>query len=103
VASELVVLEPYAGVGVPVVPWHIGWSVEARRELRVADALTKGPWTSLVRRPAAIAVVVDVVAPLAVVVVARAIVAVVVDALNPPSGLDCVPRVAVGPKAAPDY
>jgi hypothetical protein len=49
VASELVVLEPYAGVGIPVVPWHIGRSTKARRELRIADVPAKGPWTSLVR------------------------------------------------------
>jgi hypothetical protein len=48
VARELVVLEPYAGVGVPIVPWHIGRSPEARGEFRVADALAKGPWTLLV-------------------------------------------------------
>jgi hypothetical protein len=36
-------------------------------------------------------------------VVARAIVAVVVDALGPSSGLDGVPHIAVGPKAAPDH
>jgi hypothetical protein len=49
-------------------------------------------------------VIVVVVAPPTpvVVMVARAIVAVVVDNLGPPSGLDGVPRVAVGPKAAPD-
>jgi hypothetical protein len=58
----------------------------------------------LVRRLASIAVVVTVVAPPApaVIVVARAIVAVVVDALGPPSGLNGVPRIAVGPKEAPD-
>jgi hypothetical protein len=37
-----------------------------------------------------------------VVVVARAIVAVIVYALGPPSGLNGVPRIAVGRKAAPD-
>jgi hypothetical protein len=47
-AREPVVLEPHAGVGVHVVSWHIGQSTEARRELRVADALAKGPLTSLV-------------------------------------------------------
>jgi hypothetical protein len=49
VASELVVLEPYVGVGVPIISGHIGRSTKARRELHVADALAKGPWTSLVR------------------------------------------------------
>jgi hypothetical protein len=51
-----------------------------------------------------VAVVVTVVAPpaSAVVVVARAVVVVVVDALGLPSGFDGVPRVAVGPKVAPD-
>jgi hypothetical protein len=63
VASELIVLEPHVGVGVPIVPWYVGQSTEARRKLRVADALTKSPWTPLVRRPAAVAVVVAVVAP----------------------------------------
>jgi hypothetical protein len=46
-ARKPVVLEPYAGVGVPVVSWHIGRGPEARGELRVADAPTKGPWTTL--------------------------------------------------------
>jgi hypothetical protein len=41
VACELVVLEPYAGVGVPVVSWYIGRSPEVRRKFCVADALTK--------------------------------------------------------------
>jgi hypothetical protein len=45
VAREPVVLEPYARVGVPIVPWHIGWSPEARGEFRVTDAPAKGPWT----------------------------------------------------------
>jgi hypothetical protein len=49
VACEPVVLELYAWVGVPVVSWDIGWSPEAQRKFRVADALAKGPWTSLVR------------------------------------------------------
>jgi hypothetical protein len=48
VACEPVVLEPYAGVGVPIVSRHIGQSPEARGELRVADAPAKGPRTSLV-------------------------------------------------------
>jgi hypothetical protein len=58
----------------------------------------------LVRRPAAVTVVVTVVATpaSAIVMVVRAVVAVVVDALGPSSGLDGVPYVAVGPKAAPD-
>jgi hypothetical protein len=47
VAREPVVLEPYAGLGVPIVPWHIGWSPEARGELRIADAPAKVPWTLL--------------------------------------------------------
>jgi hypothetical protein len=91
-AREPVVLEPHAGVGVPIVSWHIGRSTKARRELRVADALTKGPWTSLVRRLATVTVVVAVVSPPAstVVVVVQAIVAVIVDALGLPSGLDGV-------------
>jgi hypothetical protein len=100
VACEPVVLEPYAGVGVPVVSRYIGRSMEARRKLRVADALAKGPWTSLIWRPATVAVV----APSAstVVVVARAVVAVVGDTLGLPSGLDGVSCVAVGPKTALD-
>jgi hypothetical protein len=48
-ACEPVVLEPYAGVGIPVVSWYVGRSPESRRKLRVADALAKGPWTLLVR------------------------------------------------------
>jgi hypothetical protein len=49
-------------------------------------------------------VVIVVVAPLAssIMVVARAVFAVVVDALGPSTGLDGVPRVAVGPEAALD-
>jgi hypothetical protein len=46
-ARKSVVLEPYAGIGVPVVSWHIGRGPKARGELRVADALTKGPWSTL--------------------------------------------------------
>jgi hypothetical protein len=67
-------------------------------------ALAKGPWTSLVRLLATVAVVVTVVAPSAstVVMVAHVIIAVVVYTLGLPSGLDGVPRVAVGPKTAPD-
>jgi hypothetical protein len=51
-----------------------------------------------------VAVVVAVVAPPTsmIVVMARAVVAVVVDALDPSSGLDGVLHVAVGPEAAPD-
>jgi hypothetical protein len=51
-----------------------------------------------------VTVVVAVVASLAssVVVVARAVVAVVVDALGPSTGLDGVLRVAVGPEPALD-
>jgi hypothetical protein len=48
VACEPVVLERHAGVGVPIVSWHIGQSLEARRKFRVADALAKGSRTSLV-------------------------------------------------------
>jgi hypothetical protein len=46
-ARKSVVLEPYAGIGVPVVSWHIGRGSEVRGELRVADAPTKGPWSTL--------------------------------------------------------
>jgi hypothetical protein len=48
VAGESVVLKSYARVGVPVVPRYIGRSTETRGELRVADALAKGPRTPLV-------------------------------------------------------
>jgi hypothetical protein len=48
-ARKSVVLEPYAGIGVLVVSWHIGWGPEARGELRVADAPTKGPGSTLAR------------------------------------------------------
>jgi hypothetical protein len=51
----------------------------------------------------AVAVVVMVPPASTVVMVARAIVAVVVDALDPPSGLDGVPHVTVGPKEALDH
>jgi hypothetical protein len=47
-ARESVVLEPYAGVSVPGVPWHVGRGTKAQRELHVADAPAKGSWTSLV-------------------------------------------------------
>jgi hypothetical protein len=52
-----------------------------------------------------LAVVVAVVEPSAstVVVLARAIVAVVVDALNSSSGLDGVPDVAMGPETTLDH
>jgi hypothetical protein len=46
-ACKWVALEPYTGIGVPIVSWHIGRSPEARGELRVADAPTKGPWSTL--------------------------------------------------------
>jgi hypothetical protein len=46
-ARKSVVLEPYAGNSVPVVSWHIGRGPEARGELHVADAPTKGPWSTL--------------------------------------------------------
>jgi hypothetical protein len=49
VACELVVLEPYVGVGVPIVSRHIGQSQVARRKFHVTDALDKGPRTSLVQ------------------------------------------------------
>jgi hypothetical protein len=67
-------------------------------------ALTKSPWTPLVWRPAAVAVIITVVAlpTSTIVVVARAVVTVVVDTLRPPSGLGGVPCIAVGPKAASD-
>jgi hypothetical protein len=37
-----------------------------------------------------------------IVIVARAVVVVVVDALSSPAGFDGVPDVAVGPETAPD-
>jgi hypothetical protein len=63
VASEPIVLEPHTGFSVPIIPWYVGRSTEARTELHVMDALTKSPWTPLVRRPAPVEVVVAVVAP----------------------------------------
>jgi hypothetical protein len=48
-AHEPVVLEPYTRVGVPIVPWHVGWRPIARGELRVTDASAKSPGTPLVR------------------------------------------------------
>jgi hypothetical protein len=100
VACEPVVLEPYTGVGVPIVSRHIGRSPEARGELRIADAPAKGPWTSLAWCPAALTVVVAVVALSAstVVVVVRVIVAVVVDTLSSSSSLDGVSGVTVRPE-----
>jgi hypothetical protein len=58
----------------------------------------------LVWGPAAVAVVVAVVAPFAptIIVVARAAIAVVVNALSLASGLDDAPRISVGPKMALD-
>jgi hypothetical protein len=47
VAREPVVLEPHAGVGVPVVSRYVGWGPEARGELRIIDALIESPWTPL--------------------------------------------------------
>jgi hypothetical protein len=49
VAREPVVLEPYTGVGVPVVSRHVGRGPEARGELRVTDAPAESPWTPLVQ------------------------------------------------------
>jgi hypothetical protein len=46
-ARKSVVLEPYAGIGVPVVSWDVGRGLEARGELRVVDAPTKGPRSML--------------------------------------------------------
>jgi hypothetical protein len=40
----------------------LGRSTEVRRELHIADALAKSPWTPLFRRPAGVTVVVAVVA-----------------------------------------
>jgi hypothetical protein len=56
----------------------------------------------VVRRPAAVAIIVAVVASPAssVVVVARVVVTMVVDALSPSTSLDGVPRVTVRPKSA---
>jgi hypothetical protein len=50
----------------------------------------------------AVVVVVVVSSASTVVVVAQAAIAVVVNALGPASGLDSVPRITVGPKAALD-
>jgi hypothetical protein len=47
VAGKSAVLEPHAGVGVPVVPWYVGQSAEAQGKPHILDALAKGPWTSL--------------------------------------------------------
>jgi hypothetical protein len=63
VAGKSVVLEPYTGVGVPVVPGYVGRSSETRGEPRISDALAKGPRTPLVQRPAAVTVIVTVVMP----------------------------------------
>jgi hypothetical protein len=103
-ARKPVVLESHAGVGVPVVPWHVSRSTQTQRKLCVADALTKGPRTSVVRRPAAVVIVVAVMAPptSTIVVVARTVEAVLVDTLGLSSGLNGVPHVMVGPEAAPD-
>jgi hypothetical protein len=104
VAGESVVLKPYAGVGIPVVPGYVGQSSETRGEPRIPDALAKGLWTPLVQRPAVISIIIAVVASPAfsVVVVARAIVTMVVYALILSTGLDGVLRVTVGPESALD-
>jgi hypothetical protein len=104
VAYEQVVLEPYTWVGVPIVSRHIGRSPEARRELRVVEAPAKSPRTSLVWCPAMLTVVIAVVAPTAstVIVVARAFIAIVLDALSLSSGLDGVLGVTFGPESTLD-
>jgi hypothetical protein len=68
------------------------------------DALAESPWTSLVRRIAALAVDIALVALPAstVVVVVQAVVLVVVNTLNPSSSLDGVPAVTVRPESTPD-
>jgi hypothetical protein len=68
------------------------------------DALAKSPWTPLVRRPAAVTVVIAVVVSLAssIVVVSLAVVAMVVDALGSLTGPDGVPRITVRPELALD-
>jgi hypothetical protein len=62
VACEQIVLEPHAEVGVLVVPGYVGRSPKMRGEPRLSDALAKGSWTPLVQRPAAVTVVVAVIA-----------------------------------------
>jgi hypothetical protein len=49
VARESVVLEPHAGVGVPIISRHIGQCPEARGELRIVDAPAKSSRTPLVQ------------------------------------------------------
>jgi hypothetical protein len=62
VADEPVVLEPYDGFDVPIVPGYVGQSSETRGEPCIWDALAKSLWTPLVQRPAAVTIVVVVVA-----------------------------------------
>jgi hypothetical protein len=105
VARQPVVLEPHAGVGVPVVHGYVGWSSETRGKPRITDALAKGSRTPLVWRLPAVTIIVAVVASPAssIVVVARTVVTMVVDALGPSTGLDGVPRVTIRPEPALDY
>jgi hypothetical protein len=42
VTRESGVLEPHAGVGIPVVPGYVGRSSEMQGKPRIPDALTKG-------------------------------------------------------------
>jgi hypothetical protein len=48
-ARELLVLEPDAGVGIPVIPGYVGRSPKMRGECRILYALAKGLWTPLDR------------------------------------------------------
>jgi hypothetical protein len=75
-----------------------------RGEYRVSDALAKGSWTPLVRRPATVTIVVAVVASPAssIVVVARAVVAMIVNAHGSSAGLDGVSRITIQSELALD-
>jgi hypothetical protein len=104
VASEPVVLEPHAGVGVPIVPWYVGRSPETQGEPRILYTLDEGSWTPLVRRQAAVMVIVVVVASSApsVVMVACAVAAMIVYTPGPSKSPNGVPCITVRPEPVLD-
>jgi hypothetical protein len=104
VAREPVILEPHAGVGVAVVPGHVGRISETRGGPRILDARAKGSWTPLVWRPATVTVIVPVVASSTtpVVVVARAVVTMIVNAPDPLAGLNGVSLLTSWPEPTLD-
>jgi hypothetical protein len=77
VAREPVVLQPYSWVHLPIVYRDVGRGPETRGEPRITHVLTEGPWAPLVRRLAAISVVIAVMSSPAPPVVLSALVALV--------------------------